>query len=267
MNPFLRRIRARLFWMSLLALVLAIGSFSINQWVYSNTDDECTWKRVDGKVLIQELLPGGVAEQHGLLSSDELLAIQGRKVKPTLDGLLEAQSLIDSKEEGTVLSYTIRREGEILQIPVGLVKPLQSLQLALLINGIIFWFVGLLVVSSTPERKSSRHFFYIGCAALLLSAVSKSFIPTSHKGLILAQHITKAVGQALIPALWIHFFARFPQPFAFRRDRRFLLGLYGGFACIALISFTAPIMSGNIGGAPQRLAFQGKWHAGEGLRS
>jgi serine phosphatase RsbU (regulator of sigma subunit) len=262
MNPYLRRIRARLFWMSLIALVVAIGSFSLNQWAYSNTDDQCTWKVTGGTVRIIEILPGGVAEQHGLLEGDELLAIQGRKIKPTLDGLLEAQSLIDSKEEGTVLSYTIRREGEILQIPVGLVKPLQSFQLALLINGIIFWFIGLLVVSSTPERKSSRHFFYIGCSALLISALSKGLIPAAPKSLILSQQIAGAVGQALIPALWVHFFTRFPHPFSFRRDRRFLLGLYGGLACVALVSFAVQIIGNDIADAAQRLNFLGQWQAG-----
>jgi serine phosphatase RsbU (regulator of sigma subunit) len=256
MNPFLTRIRGRLIWLSLLSLGLAIVSFVLGQWVFSRTDDQCTWKPVGGKVRIYDILPEGVAEEAGLLEGDELLAIQGRKVKSTPLGLSEAQALIDSKEEGTVLSYTIRREGEVLQVPVRLVKQNNSLQLALLINGLIFWAVGLLVVLSTPERKSSRHFFYLGCAALLVAANPRGFPLVSPLWLRILDTGIPVLGQALVPALWVHFFLRFPHPFEFRKNRRLLLGLYGGFAILALLRLGATVFFTDLQQTPAgRAAF------------
>jgi serine phosphatase RsbU (regulator of sigma subunit) len=235
MNPFLTRIRGRLIWLSLLCLAMAIGSFSLGQWVYSRTDDQCTWRVDKGKVRIFEILPEGAAEDAGLLEGDELLSIQGRKVKPTAEGLSEAQALIDSKEEGTVLSYTIRREGELLQVPVRLVKQFNSLQLALLLNGLIFWAVGLLVVVSTPERKSSRHFFYLACGALLVAANPRGFPTVSPLWLRALDLGFPILAEAIVPPLWVHFFLRFPHPFELRKNRRLLQALYGGFAFLALL--------------------------------
>lgn len=244
MNPYLKRIRARLFWLSFLALGLAGTIFVLSQWVFGRTDDQCTWQ-LDAKarkVRILEILPEGVAEEAGMLDGDELLAIQGRKVVPSQEGLDEAQRLIDSKEEGTVLSYTIRRqeegkEAEELQVPVRLVKPLPTFLLALLLNGFVFWAVGLLVVLSSPERKTSRHLFYLGCASILLVALAPSLSQAAPDALRLGARTLGTVALALLPPLWIQFFSRFPYPFPWRRNRRVLLALYGGFACVALARF------------------------------
>lgn len=262
MNPYLKRIRARLFWLSFLGLALAGTLFVLSQWVYGATDDQCTWQLDEQakKVRILEILPDGVAEEAGLLDGDELLAIQGRRVRPTPDGTDEAQRLIDSKEEGTVLSYTIRRreegkEPEVLQVPVRLVKPIRSFLLALLLNGVVFWAVGLLVVLSSPERKSSRHMFYLGCCTLLLVGVAPSLSRAAPEGLRAAALAMGTLAFALLPPLWIHFFSRFPFPFAWRRDRRVLLALYGGFACLALARFVLLTLGSEPGlGEPTRKA-------------
>ena len=51
LSPSLRAIRWRLILDQLIALVLALGSFYLNQWVYASSDDQCAWKVQDQRVI------------------------------------------------------------------------------------------------------------------------------------------------------------------------------------------------------------------------
>ena len=246
MNPYLKRIRWRLLWISLVCLTLALGSFALNQWVYAGSDDQCSWKVEDGKIVIREILPDGVAEEAGLLEGDELVKIQGRAYEPTLEGTLKAQRFINGKPEGTILIYTLKRQGRQIFVPVRLVKPLDWIQMALLANGIIAWAIGLLVVISAPERKSSRHFFYLATTALLLSGASLSGNPPMALTMVIA--LMASVAAALLPPLWVHFFLRFPHPHEWRKNRRFLRALYATFALLSLALFLVGLWSLANGG-------------------
>jgi serine phosphatase RsbU (regulator of sigma subunit) len=235
MNPYLKRIRWRLLWISFICLTLALGSFALNQWVYAGSDDQCSWKVEKGKIVIREILPDGVAEEAGLLEGDELVRIQGRAYEPTLEGTLKAQRFINGKPEGTILIYTVKRQDHQILLPVRLVKPLRRTQLALLANGLLAWAIGLLVVISAPERKSSRHFFYLAAVVLLMSGASISGSPPVAVTILIA--LMAALASALLPPLWVHFFLRFPHPHEWRKNRRLLRALYTTFASLALVQF------------------------------
>ncbi len=245
MNPYLKRIRWRLLWVSFACLTLALGSYALNQWVYAQSDDQCSWVVEKGRVVIREILPDGVAEEAGLLEGDELVKIQGRAYEPTVEGTLRAQRFINGKPEGTILIYTVKRQDRQILIPIRLVKPLDLVQLALLANGILAWAISLLVVLSAPERKSSRHFFYLAATALLLSGANVAGnAPTAMTVVVI---LMGAVAAALLPPLWVHFFLRFPHPFEWRKHRGFLRALYGTFVVLALVQALARlwILAGN----------------------
>jgi serine phosphatase RsbU (regulator of sigma subunit) len=233
MNPYLKRIRWRLFWISFICLTLALGSFAINQWVYAKSDDQCSWMLEDGKIVIREILPEGVAEEAGLLEGDELVKIQGRAFEPTMEGTRKAQQFINAKTEGSILIYTVKRQGRQILLPLRLVKPLDLVQLALLLNGILAWAVSLLVVISAPERKSSRHFFYLASMTLLMSGATQS--GNAPVAMTLTVFLMAGAAAALLPPLWIHFFLRFPHPFELRKNSRFLQAIYGIFALLAIL--------------------------------
>lgn len=271
MNPYLRRIRWRLGWMSALCLVMAIGGFILTQWVYSFSDDQCSWKVENGRVVISEILPGGVAEEAGILEGDQLISIQGHRVAGTLEGTREAQDLINAKSEGTVLSYAVQRKDRVLYLPVRLVKPLDWSRMVVLVTALLAWVLGLLVVISAPERKSSRHFFYIACV-WLLSVNGTGFgvgsaPPAILWTLILANLFSLAIG----PPLLVHFFLRFPHPHELRKREGFIRGLYGGFAVLAVLTagnillspFGRPLLGAlGIPIPPDRVAFF--WNAALG---
>jgi serine phosphatase RsbU (regulator of sigma subunit) len=238
MNPYLKRIRGRLLWISFVCLTLSLGSFALNQWVYAVSDDQCSWRVENGRIVIREILPDGVAEEAGLLEGDELVKIQGRAYEPTQEGMLKAQRFINGKPEGTILIYSVKRQDRQILLPVRLVKPLDWVQLALLANGILAWAVGLLVVISAPERKSSRHFFYLAAIALLMSGASDATFsgnPPMTVAILVA--LMAGLATALLPPLWVHFFLRFPHPHEWRKNRRLLRALYAAFAFLSLLLF------------------------------
>jgi serine phosphatase RsbU (regulator of sigma subunit) len=243
MNPYLRRIRWRLGWMSGLCLLVAIGGFILTQWVYSFSDDQCSWKAVGGKVVISEILPGGVAEEAGILEGDQLISIQGHPITGTVQGTLEAQALINSKSEGTVLSYAVERKGRILYLPVRLVKPMDWSRVVGLTTGLLAWILGLLVVISAPERKSSRHFFYIACTWLLTVNGTGFGVGSAPLWILWILILGNILSLALGPPLIVHFFLRFPYPHEMRKREGFIRGLYGSFAMLAVLTAATVLLN------------------------
>jgi serine phosphatase RsbU (regulator of sigma subunit) len=237
----LHNIRWRLVISSAVALLLALGFFVLHQWVYAPSDDQCFWRIQGHKVTIQEILPGGVAENAGLLEGDELLMIQGRRVDPM--NLLKMQKFINDQPRNRVLLYTVRgeRSGEkrVMRMPISLVKPFDNTTLIVLLSGLVAWGMGLLVVISSPQRKIARHFYYLGVATLLMTVVGNrdplAFpLPLALPGILVSGLVT-----GLLPALLLHFFLRFPHPFALRLNRRFLAALYGVSLAGGLLTIAA----------------------------
>lgn len=272
MSPSLHRIRWRLIWSSLVALILSIGGFYLGQVVYARSDDQCFWrletrtsvvngvKRTRQAVVIQEILPNGQAEVATLLEGDELVEINGRKVIPTREGTRLAQQYINQQSERRLLIYTVRREGRLLRIPIMLVKPLDYTVVIALATGLVAWAIGLLVVISAPQRKVARHFYYLGLLTLLIPLGLRNAFGTMPGAMESVATYLNCLVRALGPPLWIHFFLRFPHPFALRTHRRFLQGLYIGFlvlglACAILIDvrLVEPETMANVGGLAWRV--------------
>lgn len=243
MNPALARIRWKLIVTSLLALGVSLGFFYLSHWVFAFSDDECSWSKSPPKggraaqVIITEIIPEGVAEQAGLLEGDELVAIQGKRVEPSDKGIFAAQRQINEQPEGRVLLYTVRRSGEVLLVPVRLVKPFNRLTFIMLVSGLIAWLLGLVVVISSPQRKIARHFYYLGVVTLILPLAFGGFIGNFPPALQFVRALFSNFAVGLLPALWLHFFLRFPYPFALRKNRIFLKALYG-LALAAMAYFT-----------------------------
>lgn len=237
--------------MSGLALLLSLGTFYLNQWVYNYSDDQCFWKVQGNKVLIAEILPNGVAEIANLLEGDELIQIQGRKVTPRT--LQRAQAFINSQPEQRVLAYTVRRwdpeseEYRTLVLPVKMVKPFNWVAFSVLLTGLVAWALGLLVVVSSPQRKIARHFFYMGLLALLMPVAIRGTVGNVPLEIRVPTLVLEGFILSLAPGVWVHFFLRFPHPFPLRTQRYFLLGLYGGFLVVGVALTGLRVLQAGLG--------------------
>lgn len=270
MSPSLLRIRWRLIWVSILALSISFSAFYIGQFVHAWSDDQCFWRLdrkaavVDGRevvrdaVIIQEILPDGVAEDAGLLEGDELLEIDGRPLKPTREDMARAQHYINAQPASRIVFYTIRRkiadEDRILGIPVMLVKPVDRTMIIMLVMGVVAWGIGLLVVVSSPQRKIARHFFYLGTLTLLVSLTLQRTFGNLPVPLEVVRDVLRCMVRALAPALLIHFFLRFPHPFPLRTNRRFLALLYGGLLTLGVVSLFTVLLQRTTDSAAVQLS-------------
>ena len=227
MSPSLKHIRWRLIWSSILALILALASFAMNQWVYTYSDDQSFWKAEGSKVRIQEILPDGVAEVAGILEGDELQAIQGRPV--TARTMEEARRFINDQPKGQKVLYLVRRNGRQLSLQLELVKPFNYVGLSVLLSGFVAWAIGLLVAVSSPQSKVARHFFYMGAIALFIPIYAPEAAGNVPLQLQIPAQILSGLTMSIAAPLWLHFFLRFPHPFPLRGNRTFLVWLYGLF--------------------------------------
>ena len=210
MSPSLRAIRWRLIFTSVIALVLALGSFYLNQWAFAPSDDQCTWMVDHRRVVIRQVLPNGAAEDAGLLEGDEIMLIHGRRVP--YQTLEQTQRFINDQPEGRILVYTVRREGRTLRLPVKLVKTFNTTSLIVLVSALVAWLTGLLVVISSPSRKSARHFFYMGLACLLVSLCFPLGLGTLPGPFLVPLVLFAGLGVGLAPPLWVHFIPAVPAP-------------------------------------------------------
>jgi len=249
LNPSIHGIRWRLFWTSLIALVLAIGCFSLAQWAYAPSDDRCLWSVQSAtqteqrqRVVIGYVSASGSDGAATLADGDELIAIHDIKVPEYTDKLTLQENqrqlynavkkmivFLNSVSDGTTVQYTVIRDGQRITIPVELKKVFDATNALLLFTGIVAWAIGLLVVLSSPQRKVARHFYYLGALTLLLAAGSSTrgaYIYTAPLGIDLITRTCLLLFNCLFPPMWFHFFLRFPYGFEIRKHRFFLAGIY-----------------------------------------
>jgi S1-C subfamily serine protease len=62
----------------------------------------------EGRLLVDSVAPGSPAEKAGIAKGDELLALDGRPVKETVDVLF----IVGEKRDGDTSRVTVRRDGE-----------------------------------------------------------------------------------------------------------------------------------------------------------
>jgi len=249
LNHSFLEIRWRLFWSSIVALVLAIGCFSLAQWVYAPSDDQCLWSIEDAELpwggprphaVIRSVIPKGAADAAALMDGDELIGIHDLKIPGYSKDLTyeenramveraaqKMRAFINSTPDGTTVQYTVMREGQRIALPLELKKTFDTTNAVLLLTGIVAWVIGLLVVMSSPQRKVARHFYYLGVLTLLMAAgASISGQYTVPVGLDIAARFCRLLFSGLFPPLWFHFFLGFPYGFVLSKRPIFIYGIY-----------------------------------------
>ncbi|MCP5063763.1 MAG: SpoIIE family protein phosphatase [Ignavibacteriae bacterium] len=218
-EKFLTKYRKKLL-LPVTMVLLAIGVVNI-YFVFNittRTNDECIWAPVKiedgkGKIIFKNVKINGVAWEAGIRDGDELLELEGKKLR----NIYHASYIADSKKSGDSLSYTYSRDGKMYKTKVRVKKLLMFSDLAMVLLGLIWLGVGFIVTSSKPFGSVQNLFYRIG-AFLLLFSTFALFKGNSNVNPILQVPILLLI----VDILWItgvifatysivHFFWVFPR--------------------------------------------------------
>jgi serine phosphatase RsbU (regulator of sigma subunit) len=211
--------------------VIALYCFAFAAFVFIKvmvtdrvSNDDCLWvteyngKKANEGFFIDQIVPGGVADDAGLKNGDLLLAIDGKKFKDSR----EAMDLINSVDN-EIIPYTILRNGEILNVNIKLYKLFNVTFLIFLLLGLGFLLNGFLVGYSKPKELSSQIFFFLGCSATLGFSAYGTQGVFGDKSLWYTNFL---IGNILFFPLFVHFFLTYPIKYEFKNRKKLLIALY-----------------------------------------
>jgi phosphoserine phosphatase RsbU/P len=173
MKKIFENISERTIRIAFTLLVLAVLSISLfnfmNVMYYKTTsNDQCAWfplQKDPGRLLIADVLPGGVADQAGIKNGDILVKINGKPFKNSGVAMVVINQ-IPFREYAT---YTIERNGNIFDTKIQILKVFDTNFFASFLLGLGFLIVGYIVLMTKPKGKTQQRFgFY---SVLLMSYV------------------------------------------------------------------------------------------------
>lgn len=139
---------------ALVVFGICFMNFSAHMLGRGSGNDQCRWiVKGESRMVITDIISGGVADLAGLRDGDVLVKIDGESIKDAA----AAQKLID-KKVGAYSVYTIERDGELLDRPIFICKLVNLLFLSQFLFGLGFLIVGYVVVMAKPQGKIQQMF-------------------------------------------------------------------------------------------------------------
>jgi len=243
-----------------LILVLAFVCLLLNIIAFENnfiskrmTTDDCLWEMKQGKdssdtrMIITNIIKGGVADQAGIKDGDILIAINGIELNNTI----YAMDILN-RYSNEYITYTIGRNNEIFDIKIWVYKFVSYSFLIFWVIGLAFLFVGTIVGYSKPKEATSKLFFFFSCAASIglimysgtspVGSINPSMLTTWQKVIVVTINLFFVAGMVMIPPLYVHLFSTFPVRYEFRRRKLFIILTY-------IIAITPGVIVIIIGGS------------------
>jgi serine phosphatase RsbU (regulator of sigma subunit) len=157
-NPFSklsqRSIRVIYTLLTLIVLSICLLNFSVQMFERETGNDQCRWIDKDtSRLLIKEIVSGGVTEHAGIKDGDILVKINGESFKTSR----EAQLRIN-KFAGSRVIYSIERNGIKFDVSVLVLKYINLGYFGQFLFGLGFLLVGYVVVIVKPGGKIQRMF-------------------------------------------------------------------------------------------------------------
>jgi two-component system, NtrC family, sensor kinase len=181
-------------------------------------DDGVVWVEGGGHLVADQVDPDGSGAKSGIKAGDELVAVNGQKIKNTSG--LERQmyhNFVYSKA-----SYTISRGGVTLDSSVILVPADRSLNNWLRLIALIYLGIGVYVLLRRWTAPGSTHFYIFCLVSFIAYSFKYTFKLNDFDTIVLWSNI---VAWLLQPALFVHFVLTFPEKRQFVRRHAWLLGL------------------------------------------
>jgi sigma-B regulation protein RsbU (phosphoserine phosphatase) len=175
--------------------------------IFSN--DQCVWvdEKVHGKnaVFIHDLLKDGVADRAGVKDGDVLVAI-GDSI---IENSIQAQRILNRFSPDDTVIYSVLRQGQVLTLPLHVVRFFNPVYLALALLGFGFLFIGWIVGVTRPQDRVPRLFFRMAMSGALLFVLLGPIFGPGYQG-SLFWLINTLIAFVLFPADFVHFFIWFP---------------------------------------------------------
>lgn len=171
-NPFkklsARSIRILYSLSALIVLVACLMNFYLQMFTHVIGNDQCRWiAKGESRLLITDIVSGGVTDLAGIKDGDILIKINGENFKKDMD----AQRTINTKA-GSYVTYTIERDGRQFDVNVLILKLINLSYISQLLLGIGFLFVGYIVVMMRPLGKIQRMFARYSILSMLFFGLS-----------------------------------------------------------------------------------------------
>jgi phosphoserine phosphatase RsbU/P len=245
-NPFSklsqRSIRGIYTLLTLIVLSLCLLNFSIQMFERVTGNDQCRWVDKDtSKLLITDIVRGGVAEQAGIKDGDFLVKINGEGFKKSNDA-----QLIINKLAGSHAIYSIERNGARFELRVLILKYINLGYLGQFLFGLGFLLVGYVVVIVKPLGKIQRMFARYSIFSMLFFGFSSynANPQTDPTWRIILLGITFIFASIFAPPPLVRFFLFFPVKRKWQMSRMFTVFLY----IASLLLLTGIIVNGAMRG-------------------
>ena len=249
-NPFSRlsqrSIRVIYTLLTMIVLCLCLLNFSVQMFERVTGNDQCRWIDTDtSKLLIKDIVAGGVTEHAGIKDGDFLVKINGKSFNKSTDA-----QLIINKLAGSYATYSIERDGIRFDAHVLILKYINLGYLGQFLFGLGFLLVGYVVVIVKPMGKIQRMFArYSMHSMLFFGFAGFNLDPQANPTWRLALLGSAALFATVIsPPSLVRFFLFFPVKRKGQTSRALTAFLYGAsFLLLAGMIFITKI------GGPQWL--------------
>src|SRR5271155_4508587 len=203
-------LRIRLGAVTLALLTLAAVIFAVLNFQQRSRfvvpDDGVTWMDTASGVMAWHVAPGTPGDTAGIKQGDYVQTVRGAAIHRALD----VTKVLWHAGPWTELRYGIRRDGELLQLPL-VTAPQEnpsSIENYLRITALLYLFIGLFIFARRWNAPRAIH-FYIFC---LVSFILYSFHYSGKlNGFDETIYWANVVALLLQPALLVHFALVFPE--------------------------------------------------------
>ncbi len=241
-----RSIRIIYTLLTLVVLSLCLLNFSVQMFERDIGNDQCRWIGKDtSRILITDIVQGGVTDNAGIKDGDILVKINGKKFIAANDAQLAINKLA-----GSFAVYTIKRGGVEFDVRVLILKYINVGYFGQFLLGLGFLLVGFVVVIVKPMGKIQRMFARYSLLSMLFFGFSlyNANLQTDPKWRIILLGATFIFTSFIAPPSLVRFFLFFPVKRKGSASRKLTIFLY----TISLLLVIGVIVNLKIGG-PQWL--------------
>jgi sigma-B regulation protein RsbU (phosphoserine phosphatase) len=238
----------RIIYAAVALVAVILGGANIHQvmMVRATGNDQCRWVVVEkgaSRLLITDIVSGGVADRAGIRDGDLLLRINGE----TFTSDREAQTKIN-RLIGKSARYTIERGGQTFETDVLILKAINMSFLGMILQGGSLLIIGVIVVMARPQGRIQRMFARYGILSFLFFSHAQGNYDPSLDPMwrVAIFGGTFVLAGWIGPPAFVQFFLNFPVRMRLADSRAVKVALYA----VAVI-LTAVIAFGQPLGVPQ----------------